>query len=716
MFLHNSAQPEWMNILCDVKLLSEVFCTQTNFNQERDDTFNQNNAGRVTCTLSDLMFDHKCLSFVLGMKIKDQILGQSSNLLRTKRILSVPEVGRIVHHFFHPTKSGPSLLFAKDTADKIFGIKCVKELNLMLCGDPFPIRENEERLIFLKSSLIQLLLGENLFKCVQGSYVLSLLRCDRNIDCPNDNSDEEGCVFQSRSDLYFPLFGSGSYYNNSGCSWLFYRTFDGKCIQYGWSEQQQCSSQTSTEVLNCSGDKVKKMVENDLVVDCVSGRYQDELHLIELLSIDVQFSCSYPGEVPCRQGHSKCFNISDVCIYSLNVLNHLIPCRNGGHLEDCLNFECNQKFKCLLSYCVPWNFVCNGKWDCPQGDDEIFAPFCQSSTSCKNMYKCRKMLHTCLPIGCVCDGRYDCIMRDDEELCTLHNVVCPTECSCLGYAMRCFNATLNTNSYPFRFLFFICVTIPPLNYVFPKYQMMRYVIATQNDIEVICHLNLPRNLSLLDVSFNKICHIKNKCIVSHSMLKFISLASNHITYFVAQALVNLTNLVYVSLSNNPAANFPKQMIQNSSLKLFSITDITFKLIDKLSFQDLHSRIIRVTDFQICCVVPSSSKCTAKLPWFYCCSDLLPDKSVKIVFPIVSSTIVLNNVISIIIHAVTWSSQKTFCTTIICINVSDLLCATFLKILYISDISLSEIFMVRDNWWRSGFRCFFLCYLPFGSLA
>ena len=31
---------------------------------------------------------------------------------------------------------------------------------------------------------------------------------------------------------------------------------------------------------------------------------------------------------------------------------------------------CNMRFKCELAYCIPWNYVCNGRWDCPNGEDE----------------------------------------------------------------------------------------------------------------------------------------------------------------------------------------------------------------------------------------------------------------------------------------------------------------------------------------------------------
>ena len=39
-------------------------------------------------------------------------------------------------------------------------------------------------------------------------------------------------------------------------------------------------------------------------------------------------------------------------MYKLNEDNHIVPCRNGGHIENCGKFECNMMFKCPDFYCV----------------------------------------------------------------------------------------------------------------------------------------------------------------------------------------------------------------------------------------------------------------------------------------------------------------------------------------------------------------------------
>ena len=66
------------------------------------------------------------------------------------------------------------------------------------------------------------------------------------------------------------------------------------------------------------------------------------------------------------------------------------------------------------SYCFPWSYVCNGKWDCPGGYDEI-EKSCQKH--CRNMYKCVRTQITCVHVGNICDRYTDCLFGDNEQFC-----------------------------------------------------------------------------------------------------------------------------------------------------------------------------------------------------------------------------------------------------------------------------------------------------------
>ncbi len=107
----------------------------------------------------------------------------------------------------------------------------------------------------------------------------------------------------------------------------------------------------------CSNQKViNQTLVNDLVSDCNLGG-EDEPILVDLLADKHFQTCTQPFELPCVLGHSKCYNVSDICLFKMNKFNRLEPCSNGGHIQSCGSFECNRGFKCSSSYCIPWGYV-----------------------------------------------------------------------------------------------------------------------------------------------------------------------------------------------------------------------------------------------------------------------------------------------------------------------------------------------------------------------
>ena len=165
-------------------------------------------------------------------------------------------------------------------------------------------------------------------------------------------------------------------------------------------------------------------MKNDLICDC-GPQCEDEPLLIDLLKYGTETNCPKPNQIPCRVGHSKCYEVYQICKYRLDLNRNLSPCRNGGHLENCRQFDCGVEFKCHRSYCISWSNVCDGNWDCPEGEDEMYEPVCGEMNRCLNMFKCRQYKHKCIHINNICDGRYDCPQKDDELYCDLKNATCP---------------------------------------------------------------------------------------------------------------------------------------------------------------------------------------------------------------------------------------------------------------------------------------------------
>ena len=148
---------------------------------------------------------------------------------------------------------------------------------------------------------------------------------------------------------------------------FFYKSISGNFRAY--SQQEMFTVSRKIILVPCKNSEIKEEnLVNDLVSDC--GLSADDEPKYKALLLKENFYQCPLNLLPCRYGHSKCYNFHELCIFRLNKYSNIIPCRTGSHLEFCKNFECNVHFKCPGYYFIPWGYVCDGKWDCPEGYDE----------------------------------------------------------------------------------------------------------------------------------------------------------------------------------------------------------------------------------------------------------------------------------------------------------------------------------------------------------
>ncbi|XP_060596877.1 low-density lipoprotein receptor-related protein 2-like [Ruditapes philippinarum] len=90
-----------------------------------------------------------------------------------------------------------------------------------------------------------------------------------------------------------------------------------------------------------------------------------------------KISCTYNYSVPVEQDLYDCYGDnttirkSQLCIYDEDATGYIIGCRSGMHLQNCDDFDCPQNtVKCPNSYCISLRFVCDGRFQCPSGQDE----------------------------------------------------------------------------------------------------------------------------------------------------------------------------------------------------------------------------------------------------------------------------------------------------------------------------------------------------------
>ena len=129
-----------------------------------------------------------------------------------------------------------------------------------------------------------------------------------------------------------------------------------------------------------------------------------------------------------------------------------------------------------------------------------------------------------------------------------------------------------------------------------------------------------------------------------------------------------------------------------------------KSIDSNAFVRTTVKVIETTDYHICCVAPLNSECPAIMPWYFSCSKLLPTLSMTITFIVVSILIMVTNVSSLVLHALSNRSNKCYTLTVISINLNDTLCGIYLCIIWIANFAFKETFSAKEENWRSSSMC------------
>ena len=221
------------------------------------------------------------------------------------------------------------------------------------------------------------------------------------------------------------------------CSPLYFKSYNGKCVRYIFQKLKKLD--TIENIWKYKSNKrstfINTKLQDDLVSDFCNSSKNETLPQ-NVLNNKTTTHCKVLGKLPCQAQYLSCYDLHHICIYRLDKFNYLIPCRTGSHIEECKIFQCKQMFKCPDYYCIPWGYVCDGKWDCPYGYDESNKFPCKKTRKCENMFRC-KHSEICIPISDVCNHVFDCPVGDDELLCDLKNTVCPKFCVCLYFALLC---------------------------------------------------------------------------------------------------------------------------------------------------------------------------------------------------------------------------------------------------------------------------------------
>ncbi len=340
--VENVANPHWISVDCDEKLLLEVACQTYNDNNAFSSQHTTVFAEKKVCPRDCIVSLGKCFNFQWNIDDNSsECFGQVDpflDLLYSVRSSKFPP-------FFVP--SNDTISFQRYVNVHTLHPVSTENISGAFCIVP--------------QSWLFLNFYQNIFQCNDKSLISAQYVCDEKPDCPGpETTDEKHCQCTSLSNVtkmcQFVTVSS----EKKKCSPLFENTIDGRCVPYREKSLLSTTvSETHTEgqMYHCTnGMLIHAERQDDLVTDC-QPTGEDE----HILRRTIFHPCAFGYQIPCREGHSKCFNVSQICTYTLSIEGHLRPCRTGEHLQECKNFECNGMFKCPNYYCVPWHYTCDGK-------------------------------------------------------------------------------------------------------------------------------------------------------------------------------------------------------------------------------------------------------------------------------------------------------------------------------------------------------------------
>ncbi len=460
--------------------------------------------------------------------------------------------------------------------------------------------------------------------------------------------------------------------------------------------------------------KIPKILIQDSMPDCFDGR--DE---VEIRSKDVSAyatTCKDRTTMPCFPGDKQCFSLYELCIYEVHDdigPGYLKPCRNGKHLANCSAALCPHHFKCQKYYCVPYKYTCDGKQDCPIGDDEHNC----INRSCVGLFKCQSS-NICLHYHDVEDGIIDCIHGDDEILKELS--ACPSECLCLTIAVTCTNITVGwTDVKSFQYVFIYKSLISPKQ--FSGSCKVNILKLPQNDLNSFCISQQPPFLITvrhLDISLNKIATLNKQCFKYAKNLLYLSLSNNLVRTLPFDTFHLLRSLIFLDISLNKLKQITQNQFQGMD-RLTTLNIIQEHVMDVSGSLSGSIQIIVTTDFHICCFVQipkdHSRICTAKIDWPFTCNNLLGSETLRTIVWIFSFIILSSNIISFNLGCAKLyrlkrqnvsKSEGEHCyeINITCLHLVDSLNGLHLLTLASADEYYGETYVAYEISWRQGFLC------------
>ncbi len=410
------------------------------------------------------------------------------------------------------------------------------------------------------------------------------------------------------------------------------------------------------------------------------------------------------------------FYITDICKYTLRRQKYLYPCQTGEHLQDCTNFQCSTMFKCPNQFCIPWGYICDGKWDCPDGTDESENTFCSVKwRNCTNLFRCRSS-QTCVHFTDLCNKIVDCPQADDESLCSLKFVLCPPYCEYLTFAVMCHGREAPVGHEFMNYRIILMENAKITGTVSLLYSLIGLSIKASLLSGSICDITSQSPfLVYIKVPYNQISFLSKNCFANSQLLITILLDNNNLVTLSRRVFGGLKQLKCLSISHNPIIHiWPDSSSDLSGLKVISLLNLSKYEAQQKLFATTDLVYLEASDYHHCCLSQIELKCAADRPWYFSCFASFTVSEHKAIMMGISFLIVISNIGSLALQSHSFSkttvTKKLFGVQVVVINLQDILCAlSFILLLLADSLQKRNSFVLNKNW-NPSLWCWIICFL------
>ncbi|KAK0066324.1 G-protein coupled receptor GRL101, partial [Biomphalaria pfeifferi] len=612
--------------------------------------------------------------------------------------------------------------------------------------------------------------GSDQFQCPNNRCIKKSNVCDGHCDCL-DCADEDNCepnTFGCPRDTRFICLNTAMSPVGIRCiSREYLCDLKNDCLDSPSGQDEKfCNNGSSicpkTHPLYCSR-KMRCLEESkrcNHYPDCYDG--EDELNC--------------PAPTGCKEGMFMCEDGG--CIPQSKRCNAVHDCVDWSDELNCEHFSCPPgKRSCSAGHCVPENFWCDFYRDCPDGSDEKSCPVprpckeyefqcksgqcinstyicyrssnrhgcadnshlinCSNYTCSEDKFKCRSSY--CINQSQVCDNKVDCIHTAwDEKHCYYSCPFSSKLCICHGNSMFCNESGLtdvpsllitedltklnfsinhiNLTNATFSPVYFDRVTSLDLSFnsiseipdkCFQTMWRLTYLNLAGNNLTELRNGSLfgLTELVQLHLNGNKIEHIDDDAFIGQSRLKTLDLGGQRLTHLYKNMFKGLREVTVLNLTRNKIRSIENGAF-NSLMNIHTI-DLTHNMIRDIGekvFMGLPTLAKIETDsFTFCCIAPEGVDCSPKQDEFSSCEDLMSNHVLRISIWVLGSVAIIGNFVVIIWRMRDFRGGKVHSFLITNLAIGDFLMGLYMLIIAVADTLYRGVYVTyADVWKQSGF--------------